>query len=156
MQMIRPFIIFLFSIIITGTLGAQGISSAIATATIVSEIGVTELDVNNTISFAASKNDVQLVNTERVNVQSNSKSVEIISFKVISNENNFSITIPATYHFAKKDDGLNYMTAELFVTSSVNTKGNQPISITSVFKENNFQSPGNYYSSPLEITVNYN
>ena len=154
--MMRPFIIFLLSLIITGTLGAQKVSSAIISATIVSEVGVTGSGETNVVNFCSCKDGVQVVNTAGVTTLTNIKTIEILSFKVISNENNFSITIPPTGRFIKKDDELNNMTADLFVTTSANTTNNQLLSITSVFKENNFQAPGKYYSSPLEITVNYN
>jgi hypothetical protein len=154
--MMRTFIIFFLSLIITGTLDAQGVSTAIASATIVSEVGVTDLEENNVISFDAAKNDVQPVNSDRISILSKSKTVEILFFKVISNENNFSITIPPTFHFIKKGNVPGDMTAELFITPSENKKNTQLISLTSVFKKNNFQAPGNYSSSPLEITVNYN
>lgn len=154
--MIRPFVIFLLSLLITVTLGAQGVSSAIISATIVSEVGITESGENNVVNFCNCKDDVQVINASGITTQTNIKTVEILSFKVISNENNFSITIPQTGLFIKKDNDLNNMTADLFVTTTANRKNDQLLSITSVFKENDFQSPGKYYSSPLEITVNYN
>ena len=154
--MTRTFIIFLLSIIITGTLSAQGVTSAIISATIVTEVGVTGSSETNVVNFCNCKDGVQVINTAGIAMISNIKTVEILSFKVISNETNFSITIPTTGRFIKKDDELNNMTAELFVTASANTKSDQLLSITSVFKENNFQAPGKYYSSPVEITVNYN
>lgn len=136
----RASIIFFLSLVISGSLGAQPISSAIATATVFNEVGV---------------NDIQLISTERISVLGNVKTLEILSFKVISNETNFSITIPTTFHFINRN-GFADMTAELFATTSENKKNSQLISVTSVFKENNFLNPGNYFSSPVEITVNYN
>ncbi len=153
--MVRSIIIIFLSLIISGTLGAQGINSAITTATVVSEIGVTDLGGNNVFSFNVDNNDLQSISTERIRILSNIKTVEILSFKVISNENNFSITIPSTFYF-KKENGLDDMNVELYVTPFENKNNTQLISITSVFDETNIQAPGNYSSSPLEITVNYN
>ena len=150
----RSVIICMLSLM-TGTLFAQVSSSANASATIMSEVGITELQGNNFINFAANKHDLLLINSAGVSMLTNSKTVEILSFKIISNENDFSITLPSTYHLAKKDDGPGYITAELFITPSLKTN-NQSISISTSFKENSFQVPGNYYSSPLEITINYN
>ena len=152
--MLRPFIICMFSLL-TGTLYAQVSSSANASATIMSEVGITELQGNNFINFAATKYNIQQVNSAGVSMLTNSKTVELLSFTIISNEHDFSITLPSTYHLAKKDDGPGYITAALFVSPSLKTN-NQSISISTSFKENNFQSPGNYYSAPLEITINYN
>ena len=141
--------------VITGTLFAQVSSSAKASATIMSEVGITEIQGNNFINFAAAKNEPHLINTGGISILNDIKTVEIISFKIISNENDFSITFPSTYQIAKKDDGFGYITAQLFVTPSVKPT-NLSISICTSFIENNFQIPGNYYSSPLEITINYN
>lgn len=149
--MMRLFLICIFSFV-SVRLFAQVNSSANASATIVNEIGITELQVNNIISIAVAKHDLKFIGPAGINIE---KTVEILSFKVISNENDFSITVPNICRLEKKDDREDYLSAELFVTPLIK-KNNQPISITSVFKENNFQSPGNYYSSPVEITVNYN
>ena len=141
--------------LITGTLFAQVSSSANASATIMSEVGITQLQGDNFINFAAPKYDLQLINSAGVSMLTNIKTIEIISFKIISNENDFSITLPSTYHIAKKDDGPGYITAELFITPSAKpTK--RSISISTSFIENNFQILGNYYSSPFEIIINYN
>ena len=143
--------------LITVTLSAQVGSSANVSATIVSEVGITELQGSNLITFASSKNELNVGSTAGISMLTNIKTVEIFSFKVISNENDFSVTLPQTsYRFVKKDDASTYITAELFVMSPLNKNNNQPISITSVFKMDNFQTPGNYYLSPVEITVNYN
>ena len=97
----RPFIICMLSLI-TGTLSAQVSSSANVYATIVSEVGITELQGSNLITFAASKNDLNVVSTAGISMLTNIKTVEIFSFKVISNENDFSITLPQTsYRFVK-------------------------------------------------------
>lgn len=154
--MIRPIIIFLFSLITTGTIGAQGVSSAIVSANIVTEVGVTESGENKIVSFCNCKDGVVLTNTAGVSRLTNIKTIEILSFKVISTETDFSVTIPTTGLFIKKDDALNNMTADLFVSASANTINNHILSVTSVFKENNYQAPGKYYSPPLEITINYN
>lgn len=149
--MIRPFIICMLSFV-SGTLFAQQGSSANASASIVNEIGITELQGNNIISIADAKHDLKLIGPSRINIE---KTVEIFSFKIISNENNFSITVPSIYRLGKKDDKAEYVSADLFVTPYLNRNA-KSISISTIFKENNFQSPGNYYSSPLEITINYN
>ena len=137
---------------VSGTLFAQQGSSANASASIVNEIGITELQGNNIISIADAKHDLKLIGPSRINIE---KTVEIFSFKIISNENNFSITVPSIYRLGKKDDKAEYVSADLFVTPYLNRNA-KSISISTIFKENNFQSPGNYYSSPLEITINYN
>ena len=149
--MIRPFIICMLSFV-SGTLFAQQGSSANASASIVNEIGITELQGNNIISIADAKHDLKLIGPSRINIE---KTVEIFSFKIISNENNFSITVPSICRLGKKDDKAEYVSADLFVTPYLNRNA-KSISISTIFKENNFQSPGNYYSSPLEITINYN
>ena len=137
---------------VSGTLFAQQGSSANASASIVNEIGITELQGNNIISIADAKHDLKLIGPSRINIE---KTVEIFSFKIISNENNFSITVPPICRLGKKDDKAEYVSADLFVTPYLNRNA-KSISISTIFKENNFQSPGNYYSSPLEITINYN
>ena len=149
--MIRPFLICIFSFV-SVTLFAQVNSSANASATIVNEIGITELRVNNIISIAVAKHCLKFIGPSGINIEN---TAEILSFKVISNENDFSITVPNRCRLEKKDDRDDYLSAELFV-SPLNKKNNQLLSITSVFKENNFQANGNYFSSPLEITINYN
>ena len=149
--MIRPFLICIFSFV-SVTLFAQVNSSANASATIVNEIGITELQGNNIISLEDAKHDLKFIGPARINIE---KTVEILSFKVIANENDFTISVPAICRLEKKGDREDYVSSELFVTPSLN-RNTKSISISTIFKENNFQSPGNYFSSPLEITVNYN
>ena len=119
--------------LLPGTLLAQLSSSSHASAAIVSEIGITELQGSNLIFIADAKHDLKLLTPAEESIE---KTVEILSFKVISNENDFSITLPqTTYHFVKKDDNSDHITGEFFVMTSLNKKNNQPISITSVFKD---------------------
>ena len=149
--MIRPLIICMLSFV-SATLFAQISSSANASAVIVNVIGVTALQGNNVIFIADTKHDSKLIGSLGKNIE---KTVEIFSFKLISNENNFSVTVPSICRFGKKDDKAEYVSADLFVTPYLNRNA-KSISISTIFKENNFQSPGNYYSSQLEITINYN
>lgn len=141
--------------LMTGTLFAQVSSSANASATIVSEVGITELQGNNLITFAAAEHDLKVISTAGIGLLTNTKTVEILSFKIISNENDFSITLPSQYYFAKEYGEPGYIPAQLFITPSLKNN-DQSFSLSTVFKKSDFQVPGNYSSSPLEIIVNYN
>ena len=149
--------LFAFSFFVFSAISAQknssGTASAIATATIVTDMaGASQFEDMSFTNVQSNNAHQKLASGSAVN--------SAASFKIVSNSYAYSVTLPANDVLLTKNGGADTMKIDSFTITSAqaaSNSGEEILTVGAVLNVNAFQAEGNYTAaSPVAVTVNYN